>query len=384
MPAELEVVRVPGPEPGAGAGWRARAERWAGLEPRWSRWWRAGTLARGRTISGVDILYTWMSPFESAEPIARLARELGKPWVADLGDPWALDEMFVYPSRAHRWLELRRMRRALGGAAAVVMSTREAACRLQAWFPELRGKLVVSIPNGFDAHDFEGDPPVRKDDAFRIVHTGYLHTELGLRQRRSSGLHRLLGGAVRGVDFLTRSHVFLLEAIEGLIEQEPSLRSRIEVHLAGVLSDADTRYSGLPGLVRMPGYLPHDETVELMRSADLLFLPMHDLPSEARAGIVPGKTYEYLASKRPILAAVPDGDARDLLEAAGTARLCRPADVEGLKTAIREVIARRRAGAPVLPPSPDLLLRYEYTRLTGELADVFDAALARNGTRAFT
>jgi hypothetical protein len=58
--------------------------------------------------------------------------------------------------------------------------------------------------------------------------------------------------------------------------------------------------------------------------------------------------------------------------------------VEGLKTAIREAIARRQAGAPVPSPSPDLLLRYEYTRLTGELADVFDAVLGRDRTRALT
>ena len=66
-------------------------------------------------------------------------------------------------------------------------------------------------------------------------------------------------------------------------------------------------------------FIPHAGTIELMRSADLLFLPMHDLPPGRRAGLVPQKTYEYLAARRPILAAVPDGDARDLLEASGVA-----------------------------------------------------------------
>ena len=61
-----------------------------------------------------------------------------------------------------------------------------------------------------------------------------------------------------------------------------------------------------------------------MRSADLLFLPMHDLPPGRRAGLVPYKTYEYLAAERPILAAVPDGDARDILSRVSHATLCRP------------------------------------------------------------
>ena len=36
-------------------------------------------------------------PYESAEAAARIAAELGKPWVADLRDPWALDEMMRLP-----------------------------------------------------------------------------------------------------------------------------------------------------------------------------------------------------------------------------------------------------------------------------------------------
>ena len=80
-----------------------------------------------------------------------------------------------------------------------------------------------------------------------------------------------------------------------------------------MLSDRDLDVVGGASIVETPGYLAHDETVALLRSADLLFLPMHDLPEGRRATIVPGKTYEYLASRRLILAVVPDGDARDLL-----------------------------------------------------------------------
>src|SRR5439155_26020041 len=42
-----------------------------------------------------------------------------------------------------------------------------------------------------------------------------------------------------------------------------------------------------------------DETVAAMRTADLLFLPMQGLSYDRPASIVPGKTYEYLASRRP-------------------------------------------------------------------------------------
>ena len=109
-----------------------------------------------------------------------------------------------------------------------------------------------------------------------------------------------------------------------------------------------------------------------MRSADLLFLPMHDLPTGTRATVVPGRPTEYIAAGRPILAAVPDGDARDLLAAAGTAYLCRPRDVDGMAAAIVEAHARWRAREPVPQPPADFLRRFEYRELSAQIASVFD------------
>jgi glycosyltransferase involved in cell wall biosynthesis len=313
-----------------------------------------------------------MAPYESAEAAATIARESKRPWVADLRDPWALDEMIVHPTILHRGRERRHMRRQLSTASALVISTREAERRVREAFPDLASKPIVTIPNGYDPADFGGAAPQRRDSAFRIVHTGYLHTELGLRHRKTARIRELLGGSVKGLDILTRSHVYLLEAIDRLIGEDPSLASTIEVHLAGVLSETDKKIAERSPVVRLLGYVPHRETVDLMRTADLLFLPMHDLPPGTRAGIVPGKTYEYIASGRPILAAVPDGDARDILEEARTAHLCRPADADAMVRILRAEIERWRAGETPPDPNPDLLRRFDYRELARQLADVFD------------
>jgi glycosyltransferase involved in cell wall biosynthesis len=264
------------------------------------------------------------------------------------------------------------MRRDLGSADAVVMSTPEAVRRVRRAIPELDDKVVLAIPNGFDAADFERPVEPRSDGVFRIVHTGYLHTELGYQQRRHARLRRALGGTAPGVDFLTRSHFFLLQAVDRLLQDDPSLASTLEVHLAGVASDVDREVAAGSPVVKMPGYLSHDQTLDLLGTADLLFLPMHDLPPGVRAGIVPGKTYEYLASGRPILAAVPDGDARDLLEEAGGTALCRPADVDGLAGAIRKHLERFRAGEAAEAPRSEVIAPYEYRLLAARLAAVFD------------
>jgi glycosyltransferase involved in cell wall biosynthesis len=373
VPTGTTVHRLSG-EPEAQRGWRAKAERWLGHpDRRWRAWWTQNAVEAACAVGrGADVVYASLVPFETAPAALVVADRLRLPLVVDLQDPWALDEMMIYPSGLHRRLEVTRMRRTLGAADAIVMNTPEAALRVERRFPELRGRLVVSIPNGYDAADFREPLEAPPDGVLRIVHSGYLHTELGLRHRRLRRVRRILGGAVDGVDILTRSHVFLLEAISTLLDEEPELADTIEVHLVGVLSPTDMAVADQSPVVRTHGYLGHAETLRLVRTADLLFLPMHDVPNGHRIGIVPGKTYEYLASARPILAAVPDGDARELLEAAGTAFVCRPSDVAAMRRIIREQVERvreRRAG-PVL--DVDVAAQYERRALTHRLARVLD------------
>jgi glycosyltransferase involved in cell wall biosynthesis len=377
LPRDTIVRRVPGPQPSRSRGSRARAERWLRRPSPFTRWWTAGSLSVARQVAAevdVDVVYASMSPFETGEAAATLARELGRPWVADLRDPWALDEWLVYPSRLHRRLELRRMRHVLGAADAVIMNTPEATASVLRSFPELSEERVWTIPNGYDAADFAGPPPRRDDDKFRIVHAGFVHMRAGSRHTSTMLARQLLGGAVRGLDVGTRSHVYLLEAVQRVLERRPELRGRIEVHLAGVLSERDRAVPGFE-VVHAHGYLPHPETVALLRSADLLFLPMHDLPPGVRARIVPGKTYEYLAAGPPVLAAVPEGDARDLLDAAGHADLVRPNDVEAMARSISNAIDRRLAGTPPPQARADIVQRYERRAQSRRLANVLDTLL---------
>ena len=373
IPPGVEVVRVPGPEPDQLTTIGSRLQRLVRVPDLWERWWQAGVASTGARFRGVDAIYTILSPYSSAEPSRALAQQLGIGWIADLGDPWALDEMVLYPTEIHRRLEISRMRKLLGSAAAIVMSTPEAVRQLVEMFPELADRPVVAIPNGFDAADF-ADAAVapREPGTFRIVHTGYLHTELGLQQRSRAPIRQLLGGGYPGVDILTRSHVYLLQAVDRLLARDPSLGRRLEVHFAGVLSEADRELAVRSPVVQLRGYLPHTESVALIRSADLLFLPMQNVAPGSRSTTVPGKTYEYLASGRPILGAVPPGDARDILERVGHI-VCDPDDIEGMMNAITTTMAGRGARAG----NEDLTRRFAYENLANDVAAVIESVSRR-------
>jgi glycosyltransferase involved in cell wall biosynthesis len=376
MPEGADVHRLPGPEP-TDPPWTRRAERLLGRQTPWIRWWLDGVVREGLAVGAdCDLVYVSCAPYETAWAGARLARLLGKPWIADLEDPWAVDEMRVHPTGLHRRLDLHRMCRALCTAAGVVTCAPETATRMRAALPQPVAAHVTNVEIGFDRDAFAGPAGHPGESTFRIVHTGSMHTALGLQHRGSRRWRRALGGLPADVDILTRSHVFLLEAIERVLADDPSLRGRVELHLAGNLTDADRAASAGHDFVRDHGSLGHEATVALMRSADLLFLPMQNLPPGVRAGLIPYKTFEYLAAERPILAAVPDGDVRDLLSGLAHATLVRPADINALAAALRQRVAAGPAPARVADGVDSPALRgLERRALVARIAGVLDGVL---------
>jgi glycosyltransferase involved in cell wall biosynthesis len=259
------------------------------------------------------------------------------------------------------------MGRQLDQCALVIANTPDAAVAIGEAFPSL-GDRLVTLPNGYDAKDFAGRTIRPPDGTFRIVHTGYLHTEIALGQRRHQGAKRLLGSSLWAIDLLGRSHYYLLQALASLHAMDSTLARRVEVVLAGVLSEPDIRIieeSGVAAQVRTVGYVDHHTAIKEMVAADALFLPMHGILRGERARIVPGKTYEYLASGRPILAAVPPGDARDLIVATNSGLVSDPSDVAGIARAI-EILAGE---APVPRRVPSGIEQYERRELTRRLAD---------------
>jgi glycosyltransferase involved in cell wall biosynthesis len=372
VPPDLVVLRAErGPEP------RPRDRRWqrlTGADPALAACWRAFVLDAGARAAAAHrprAIVVTLGPYECLAGALALGKELALPVIADLRDPWALDEMRAYGHRLQQYCDQRRMRQELARCAAVIMNTPAATQMLCSAVPTIAGDRAACITNGYDAGDFAAPPPAApRDGRFRIVHTGYLHSDSALAADRRLRWRDLLLGGSRGVDLWGRTHRYLLAAIDRLASDAPALAERIEVHLHGVPSPADeaeTARSPRSAQVRAFGYRPHAETVAAMRAADLLFLPMQGLPPGQPASIVPGKTYEYLASGRPILAAVPDGDARDFVQAAGAGVAVAPDDVDGMVRALRGFVA---AGRATDRPLGAAVARFERRRLTAQLADV--------------
>jgi len=382
LPPTVPIYRIQDPVPRQGGKLMRRAERWLGLSSPFSRWWiRSATqLAEQALVAeGAKLIYASMAPFQSAEVAASLSQKHRIPWVADLRDPWAIDEIQLYPSVLHKAMELGKMRRLLSSASAIIMNTPEATALLKLTFPSFKGKRIVSITNGFDPEDLNsGKISHQPNSKFTIVHTGSFLTDSGLRLRRRRQFYEGLGGGVPGIDIATRSHLLLFEAIHRWCVLDPSVKENLQIVFAGISPPSDASNSeenGVLALTHFAGYLPRDESLGIVRAADLLFLAMHNLPTGRRSTTAPSKMFEYMASGRPILAAVPDGDAKDFLAKVGTAFICRPDDVDGMVQILTQAYDMWKTGKQPPPPNWDFLRAFDRRALTQFLAREFDAAL---------
>ena len=327
-----------------------------------------------------DLIFVSMSPFSDSFIAEKLSRVFEIPWIADLRDPWALDEFQTFRSRWHRLLERRKMFCALKNASLIIMNTPQAAIEFRIAFPRIKRERVTFITNGFDKNDFQessrfsnNSKDVESNVKFRIVHSGYLHTENGLRQLSRRWEYKILGRTIKGAEFLGRSHYYLIKSLEELKSQDDSITQQIQLILAGKLTKTDKAIidqSSIRDIIQTPGYLDHNQSVALITRANLLFLPMHNLPNNNKASIVPGKTYEYMATGNPILAAVPEGDAKDFLTQCGTATTCVPTDVNAMVRIIDKRYAEWKEGATTPTKNWDFISRFERTNLTRQLADV--------------
>lgn len=274
-------------------------------------------------------------------------------WVADFRDGWAGGNFQSEPTPLHRWINGRLQRRVLRRADAVIGVSRRLVEHLEAASAVPTSEKFHWIPNGFDAADVraaEVEPP---DDPFTVTYCGAVSAMAPL------------GG--------------FLVALTQLLYNHPELRATLRVRIVGVDLIGDLREQiqllNLSGVVRWLGYQPHLAAVREILGAHLLVYPVGE---EASCDFIPGKTFEYLASGRPILAIGPSVEGVELLKQAGRVTHVSHADLSGIEAAIvRAYEGFKAKGLPRADPGE--FERFERRHLTLNLAAIFEDLLKDRG-----
>jgi glycosyltransferase involved in cell wall biosynthesis len=238
--------------------------------------------------------------------------------------------------------------------------------------PAAAADRVTVIPNGWDRNDFQGPPPVcPPGDQLTLVYGGtFLCGALYQHERLSRRLFGWLRHAPEPVQPGGRTPLHLLAAMR-LLRERGSPAASVRLLAIGPVDAAlqrCVRESGVQDHVELRDHRSHAEVIAAIRSADALFLTLHGLPAGHRSRIVPGKTYEYLATGRPILAALPAGDARDLVARSPRSFLCEPGDEAAIATQLEALHRNWQRGDYALSLPPDPFADWERRHLCHQLA----------------
>ena len=196
-------------------------------------------------------------------------------WVADFRDPWTQIgyhkklKLSFFAQKKHKKLE------------ATVLKTADellvTSFKTKTIFSELTSKPILVLTNGFD---FEITNDSTLDSNFTVSHIG-----------------SLLEG---------RNPYILWKVLSDLIKESEAFASAFQLNLIGFVSSEvmeTIRTYGLENHVCNIGYIHHNAVLEYQRKTQLLLLIEED--SKETEYIIPGKLFEYMASKRPIIAIGP-------------------------------------------------------------------------------
>jgi glycosyltransferase involved in cell wall biosynthesis len=290
-----------------------------------------------------------------------LALLTGLPWVAHFRDPWitgmhADRRPDKICSKINRALE----RMTISRADVVVCVTEEHAALMRSAYDQMPASKFAVVMNGFDGLEWreviESIPPEAQGEGyaanaprkFRITYAGNL--------------------------YMKRDPAPLFRALRALIDSGEIGRDEASVELIGSCEWSEGRgmadiisEAGIEGCVEMRGRLSHPETLRRLLQSDLLLLL-----SEKQLIEIPGKTFEYLKTRRPILALTYEGAVATLLRRTGGAWVVSPDDQPGVINAVRECYWFWKCGLP--GPAPDQLIveSFDRRRTTARLAELLD------------
>jgi glycosyltransferase involved in cell wall biosynthesis len=199
-------------------------------------------------------------------------------WIADFRDPWSqfgdlMDKYYVTSGNRKKYEQLEQ---AVVNSCDIVLTTSK--YMHERLMPFDLDKMQV-ITNGFDESDFDSFTNNSLLAGLKIYSAGMLYAE--------------------------RDAPSLWEALDTLSTKYDSL----QLHLVGVDSG-----NVVPSIRKMPrlskrftfeGFKPHPDVIADYQEANILLLLVNN--SENAKACIPGKTFEYIATGKPIICLAPEG-----------------------------------------------------------------------------
>lgn len=270
-------------------------------------------------------------------------KNTGIPWVADFRDPWTNID-FYDQLRLTKWGDRKhhRMERAVLQNADQVVTV--------SWhwaddFKKLGAPGIEVITNGYDEEDFQFEAAPNPNE-FTIAHIGSLNQD--------------------------RNPPVFWEALSELCQANAGFAKDLVISLIGNIDISvrnDLERLGILQNARFLDFMPQKQVLKFQKESQVLLLLVNDTPNSL--GVVPGKIFEYMATRRPVLVIGPEqGDSVKILKEVGAGQACGFSDKEAMKKVVQDYYALFKQGK--LDPKETDITRFSRRGVTGQMAKILD------------
>jgi len=255
----------------------------------------------------VDLIISTGPPHSMHLIALGIKKKLNIQWLADFRDPWTDIDFYdklrltKIADNLHHKLE----KKVISNADIITTVS-------QTWsknFERKYNKKVHVIPNGYDPDDFLKPKP-RLDNSFSITHIGSFNSD--------------------------RNPKLFWEVLNILCNENPQFKKDLKINLIGQTDQQvinDIYNNKLNSNLKIKDHIDHSEIAEVLQKSQILLLPINNTLNSK--GIIPGKTFEYLAAERPVLSIGPtDGDTAKIIWECNAGEICDFFDKHKMKSII--------------------------------------------------
>jgi len=271
-------------------------------------------------------------------------------YVADFRDEWISFYLkdFEFQSSEHTRRRAMQVERDTVESADLVVAVTESSLQeIRNRHPGQPNRKFRCISNGFDPEAFKDYRPRQNREKHLVV------THVGTVYR-------------------TASPQYYLDALDELPEE---IRSGIESRFIGRIDEAERhQFEGRMSIVRVLGFMPQIEALRVMEETDCLLLTMTNEIS------VPGKLYEYLAARKPIIALSPQGgEVQKLMSLIGAGWCVDYRKRTAIQSLMRHLYLEKATCGCVKFRNPDaeVVRQYDRSRLVANYASSLASILSR-------
>lgn len=260
-----------------------------------------------------DAVFVTGPPFSIMHVFSQLKKKYNIPLIVDYRDQWYRGYFSFYPTPIHRLLHKKWEYNALRAADRIIVSNRKIKENILNTYQFLTFNDVVIITNSFDIENINQAKILPKTSRRMIL-------------------------TFSGIFMIYNTPKYFLKAFKEISVEQPEVAKNIELHFLGFLRNENHRKVkklNLQEFVYDHGFVNHQESFSRILNSDVLWVVISK--KKNIDAILPGKIYEYFASKKPIIGCVPDGATKIVLQEYPASYICKPNDVAEIKATILKV-----------------------------------------------